>query len=141
MTDNSCNSNVHADQFFKLLPSEDALPVKPPASSIWDLIPFYSSKDESKVLRREGRVYSSEEYKENEEECGLQDETKRTVFPSGWSKSIDDYDEQWDQKKMLPYLLKDKEPRWRYQIIGTNSPRYNILRLVIKMYLLGLKFI
>ena len=75
------------------------------------------------------RSHESEDCKDHGEEHGAQTPTKCSHVHSNMSKAADAANKEWNLDKILnDYLLKDKEPRWKYQIIGHNSPRYNLLR-------------
>ena len=77
------------------------------------------------------RSHESEDCKDHGEEYGAQTPTKCSHVHSNMSKAADAANKEWNLDKILnDYLLKDKEPRWKYQIIGHNSPRYNLLRFV-----------
>lgn len=77
------------------------------------------------------RSHESEDCKDHGDEYGAQTPTKCSHVHSNMSKAADAANREWNLDKILnDYLLKDKEPRWKYQIIGHNSPRYNLLRFV-----------
>ena len=77
------------------------------------------------------RSHESEDCKDHGEEHGAQTPNKCSHIHSNMSKAADAANREWNLDKILnDYLLKDKEPRWKYQIIGHNSPRYNLLRFV-----------
>ena len=70
---------------------------------------------------------SSESIGDNDDEMSPK---KYSILSSERTKSSIGTYEPWDYGTMLSYFVKEKEPRWRYQIIGHNSPRYNLLRYI-----------
>ena len=52
------------------------------------------------------------------------------LSPERTKSSVESTEPQIAYDTMMSYFIKEREPRWRYQIIGHNSPRFNLLRYV-----------